>query len=37
MTGEDVLGIVLMGLQVGLFLMGRMLDDMSWYDVGVAN
>lgn len=29
--------IVLLLLQLALFTLGRMLDDMSWYDVGVPN
>ncbi len=31
------LGIALQGLQIGMFLTGRILDDLTWYDVGVPN
>jgi hypothetical protein len=34
---QKILSIVLLILQMCLFLIGRLLDDMSWYDVGVAN
>lgn len=27
--------ILLLLVQLGLFLLGRLLDDMSWYDVGL--
>jgi hypothetical protein len=31
------LAIALQTLQIGLFLTGRILDDLTWYDVGVSN
>lgn len=27
----------LLFLQLALFILGRLLDDLSWYDIGVAN
>ena len=29
--------VLLLSLQLSLFLLGRLLDDISWYDVGVPN
>lgn len=34
---EKGISIILLVIQMSLFLVGRILDDMSWYDVGVAN
>ncbi len=31
------LGIVLLTIQLCLFALGRLMDDMSWYDVGIEN
>lgn len=31
------LAIAIQIVQIGVFLLGRLLDDMTWYDVGVPN
>ena len=31
------LDIALQTVQIALFLMGRLLDDLTWYDIGVPN
>lgn len=31
------LAIALQTVQISIFLLGRLLDDMTWYDVGVPN
>lgn len=33
----DKINLFWLVLQLSLFLMGRILDDMTWYDVGVAD
>jgi hypothetical protein len=31
------LAITLQAVQIGLFLLGRVLDDLTWYDINVPN
>lgn len=37
MNKECIIDYVLLILQICLFMLGRILDDISWYDVGVPN